>query len=1360
MRELKQEPFGCKTYGPCDRVAFRNGLPAGPLRGFRNASAFLSLKTVFSARICPLGAVLSLSLFLSLHAALSSASEYDDLVILKSDQDEMVFTYLVPDFSQSKIEIQGNTFDLFNIPKCGLSDIPGKPQLPVRKVIVAVPPDAEFSVEVLEDEGTELAGVDLAFGLTAKPDDESPLGYRPVSMRPEGLSDQYYPARIVSFDSSVFLRDQRAVELEIYPIQYNLTTKSARYLSRITIRISFAGGTRGAFRSGKDPFERIYQSVLLNYEESKGWRRVPRTGGFSKQAGEFYPLGLSDDWYKAVVRENGIYRIDRTMLIQAGAPVNSLDPRNLRVFSGGGKSLPPNSYHPFLEFKEMAIFVSGEEDGQFDPDDFILFFGWSTNDWEYDAAGKVTGFHTNPYTDDNVFWLTFDPILSLPDPKRMQIIDGSLVEPDPFVPPKFNSRIHAEQDNTLRKSSDGYVLDYFNWYWTDISSAQMFVSLPGGLAQDTVFIKLKHTGSSPSLWVNGEPAEVIDSLSSGALTVARSSGFRGGLVDTLDISFSGSAFLDWYEIEYPRRFECHDRQLLFQSPTISGVAQYEISNLFSAGTHLFDLSDYFDVKRFEGVQIDGEFARFQDTVSADTVARYLLVDQSRISVPALFFRDESSGLREASNRADFLIITHSDFHDQAQSLKSFRESFNQISAKVIQIQDVYDEFSGGLSDPTAIRDFLKFAYQSWDEPIPASVLLLGDGNYDYKNNLGTGSANLIPPFTADPSISDDLYVWWGDTLGMVISRLPVRSTREAEVVLDKIISYEEDPEFGPWRNSITLVADDEWGGGGDLDGLWRFHTRDTEILAKSHIPSSFNVSKVYLMEYPFDYKGEKPQAEDAVISAFNSGTLIINFIGHGNPDVWAHERVFKRSQDIARLKNKRKLPLVYTASCSIGFFFSPFSEGMAEEFVRAEDKGAVATISATWNVWPTPNAELNFKVYDLLLSGDSLSIGEALFIAKILRGLDGNDRRYVLFGDPAMKLGAPSLEVELTQVEPDTLSALTLVKVRGEVHDPEGVPITGFDGIARMTAFDSESRRAHLVPTQPNPSTEVYDMPGQLMFQGDAQLEGGEFQASFVVPKDISYGGNTGRVRIYLEGSGQDGVGLRDSLVIRGSDTTVIDTVGPEISVSFDDREKFTQWETILPNSVLRLSISDENGINMTGEVGHGITLVLDDDFASQTDLTGGFEYDLGDYRSGSVSHQLPSLAEGDHVLGIKAWDNANNSSVFSANVKVNTQKEFDLTEVMNHPNPFTDLTSFYYYLSQDADRVQIKIFTLAGRLIKQIPFASSRRGFNFSSTWDGRDQEGDRVANGVYIYKVTAEGVVDGERKTKEYLGKAVVAR
>jgi hypothetical protein len=1304
--------------------------------------------------------------YLSTRTDASTVYEYDDMEILKSDEGGVTFRYLVPELVQSRIELSGQFFDLININRCALSNLPGKPQLPARRVIIAVPPEAEVTVEILEKEGVELSGINLAYALRAEPDEKSPVGYSLIPSKPKAGLDQYYPPEIVSFDSPTFLRNQRIIQLEIFPVQYNSARKSVRYNSQITVKVRFSGDGGGTFKGEKDLFEKIYQNVLLNYDESKGWRKTAEKGTFLKP-GLSFPFGSSDNWYKVIVRENGIYKIDRTMLIQAGVPVSSLDPTTLRMFSGGGKALPLDNSNPFLELKEIAIFVSGEEDGKFDSDDFILFFGWSVNDWEYNSTGEVTDFHTNPFTNDNVFWLTFNSTSS----KKMQVKDGSPTEQNPLD--KFKSRIHVEQDNT--------VVDHFHWYWMETTSARMFVSLPGAFPQDTCLIKVKHTYSypNPNLRVNGELAEVLDSFSSASLTVARSFDFYGGLVDTLDISFPGNVFLDWYEIEYPRQFECHNKQLFFESPETLGVVQFSISNLFSSQIYLFDVTDYFDIKRFEGMQIDGEFARFQDTISAGVKSRYFLVDESKIKRPTRLFQDEKSSLKDTSNRADFLIITHSDFYDQIQSLKSFRESYNLMSVMVVKVQDVYDEFSGGLFDPVAIRDFLKFAYQKWEKPAPAFTLLLGDGHYDYKNNLGTGAKSFIPPFApiweGDKSVSDENYIYFGrygyldsDSsygpldrgLDMVISRWPVRTKEEVAVVLDKVIGYEKTPEFGTWRNLITLVADDEFGhSNSEVE-----HTRDTEKLAKLHIPPSFNLSKIYLMEYPFDFKGEKPEAEEAIISALNSGALIINFMGHGNPDVWAHEQVFKRSQDIPRLGNKRKLPLVYGSTCSVGRFFSPIGEGMTEEFLRAEDKGAVATISATGAVGAQANAELNFMVYDLLLNQDSLSIGEALFCAKLLRQLNNppnsNDRHYVLFGDPLMKLGTPRLKAELTQVSPDTLSALSLIDVNGEIKDDEGDLMTDFDGIAKILAFDSERKRTHTIAA--DGSKVNYDLPGLVMFKGDAEVKGGKFQARFVVPKDISYGGITGRISVYLEGQDQDGVGVRDSLVIRGSDTTVIDTVGPQITLSFDDRESFVNQETILPNSMLKLSIFDEHGINITGEVGHGITLVIDQDFQHQIDLTGDFKYDLGHYRQGSLSYGLPDLSEGDHVLTIKAWDNANNSSVISANVKVSAQRELELTGVMNYPNPFSDVTGFYYHLSQDADRVEIKIFTLAGRLIRHIPLASSRAGTDYSTppTWDGKDQEGDKVANGVYIYKIIAEGTVNGERKKKEAFGKAVVVR
>ncbi|MGB8658456.1 MAG: type IX secretion system sortase PorU [Candidatus Zixiibacteriota bacterium] len=1335
-------------------------------------SVFLLVRSVSFSRVVIPGLWLLLLVFYPGAISALSVSEYTDMEILKSDQEGVTFKYVVPEPAQSKVEVSGRVSDLINVDRCALSNLPGKPQLPIRTVVMGVPLDAEVSVEILDRVGAERTGIDLAYAFKVTEEKTNPMGYGLVSSQPKVGSDEYYPREIVALGSPVFLRSQRIVELQISPVQYNPVKKSIRYYSQITVQVRFSGGKGGGLEKEGDAFEKVYRNVLLNYDQSKGWRKTEERGFVPP--GLIYPFGYSDHWYKVVVRENGIYQIDQTMLLQAGIPVSSIDPRTLRMFSGGGKVLPLDNSNPFLELKELSIFVSGEEDGKFDTGDFILFFGWSTNDWDYDSTGRSMGFHTNPFTNDNVFWLTFNPSSSFgTPPRRMQVKNGNLGEPNPIIPQKFESRTHFEQDLTLRSYSTGYVADYFNWYWMETSSTRMFVDLPGASSGDTCLIKVKHTDSYPTIWVNGQPASVLGGLSSASLTVAQSGDFHGGIVDTLDISFPGGAFLDWYEIEYPRRFECNNRQLFFESPAVSGVIQFDVSNLYSSQTYLFDITDYFDVKEFEGVQIQGDLARFQDTVRADNQSRYFLLDQSRVKQPTGLSPDEKSNLKDVTNRADFLIITHQDFYDQIQSLKSFRESYNHLSVKVVKVQDIYDEFSGGLFDPVAIRDFLKFAYKNWEKPAPAFALLVGDGNYDYKNNLGTGASNFIPPFApiweGDRSVSDENYVYFGRygyldsdstystldrKLDMVVSRWPVKTTEDVGVVLDKVIGYEKTPEFGSWRDLITLVADDEFTDESNSEG---FHTEDTEDLAKYHIPNGFNLSKIYLMEYPFDFNHEKPGAEEAIISAFNSGSLIINYIGHGNPDVWAHERVFKRTQDIPRLNNKRKLPLVYAASCSIGLFFSPTSEGMAEEFLRAEDKGAIATISATWLVYPDPNAALNFEVYDLLLNQDSLSVGEALFIAKLLRQPNSNDRQYVLFGDPVMKLGVPELRAKLTEVSPETLSAMSLVEVKGEVEDANSALLSSFDGTATISVFDSERKRTH---TMPSGGKVNYDLPGPVMFTGGAEVKGGRFQASFVVPKDISYGGNTGRISVYLEGESQDGAGVRDSLVISGSDTTVTDTIGPQITLSFDDQPSFNPGETVLPNSVLKLLITDEHGINITGEVGHGITLTIDQDLQHQIDLTGGFEYEPGSYQKGWVSRQLPGLSEGDHLLSIKAWDNANNSSVLSAGIKVSGRRKLALNQVMNYPNPFSHSTSFYYELSASAEMVEIKIFTLAGKLIRHISNASARSGINYSTTWDGKDQEGDDVATGVYVYKITAEGTVNGEPEKTEVFGKAVVVR
>ncbi|HEX7400649.1 MAG TPA: C25 family peptidase propeptide domain-containing protein, partial [candidate division Zixibacteria bacterium] len=290
-------------------------------------------------------------------SGVNSISEYDDIQLLKSDQDGVIFKYLVPELNLNKIELGGQNFDLINIDRCALSNLPGKPQLPVRTVWIGIPLEGEVTVEILENAETERTGVNLAYAVKIEPGQENPVGYNLSPMKTKDTQNAFLPATIVSFDPPTFLRNQRVVELQISPVQYNPARRSIKQSSQITVKVSFSSRGEENIIKERDLFEKIYRNTLLNYEQSRGWRKVPEVMGRLQPSTE-YPFGYSDNWFKLIIKENGLYKIDRTMLIQAGVPVSSLDPRTLRLFNGGGRTLSLDNSSPNLEMKELAIFVS------------------------------------------------------------------------------------------------------------------------------------------------------------------------------------------------------------------------------------------------------------------------------------------------------------------------------------------------------------------------------------------------------------------------------------------------------------------------------------------------------------------------------------------------------------------------------------------------------------------------------------------------------------------------------------------------------------------------------------------------------------------------------------------------------------------------------------------------------------------------------------------------------------------------------------------------------------------------------------------------------------------------------------------
>jgi len=1301
-------------------------------------------------------------IFLIISDTLPAFSE--EIELLSSGSGGVVLKYNVPQFSKDQISVDNVFYDLIDLGDCSLSDETGKPQLPLKIVLLGIPQEAKVKANILNSSYSDIPGFNIPPVPVFQGDGEE-LNFKPVYKKDETVYSQsdFFPSEIVSVEDPIFIRNQRVVRLKISPIRFNPITFTIRYYTSITIQIDFEGGEISVPSEIKeDPFEKIYQNSLLNYQQAKAWRKKRPEKVLAKPE-IVNPFSFSGEWYKIGAGGEGIYEIDKNDLEAAGINVGTINPKKIRIFSGGGKELPLRTSTPRPQLQELSILVSGEEDEKFDAQDYILFYGWGVNFWDYDSSISEYNYFLNHYTADNIFWLTFEG--NFPDsPKRMENKDGSLVLANLFVPQKFKTRIHSEKDEELYTSSDGYVHDFYNWYEGENKSFTKYLSLSNVVLGDKACIRVKVEPyfNYAQVQVNNQNTTLI--IRSGDTTTVETNSLVSGL-NRFDFEFQNKVYFDWYEVEYFKKFQIENNQLFFESPDTSGTIEYQIAGASTPSLYLFEIKNRFNPKKIINFATIDDTVKFQDQLDEKEKKRYYLASSQTLVHPFLISSAERSNLRDTAdlgNRADLVIITPSLFYNQLFSYKNFREAFNRIEVKIVKVEDIYDEFSWGLFDPVAIRDFLKYAFDYWQKP-PGYVLLVGDGHYDYKGILTSTSSNHIPPFTAYNPVTDDNFIYFGEPgylgsnsseeVNMIIGRWPIKSSLDLDAILNKTMSYQQTPNFGNWRNVITLVADDIYAGLGGIDGLWYRHTPDTETLAKKFIPNTFNLNKIYLLDFPLDASGEKTEAENSIIQSFNN-SLIINWIGHGNPQVWAHEKVLKRSEDIPKLENRGKYPLVYSSTCSNAKFFDPVSESIAEDLLRASSKGAIGVISATGLVYPEDNARLNWA-FDSLLLFQGFNLGEALFLAKLKRQPNFNDRYYVIMGDPLTRIGAPELKVAIKNIFPDTIKALSLMSFEGEVEDKKGNFLSDFNGEALILVFDSKKKRTHPVPGN---STWTYDLSGAIIFRGKAEVENGKFSCSFIVPKDISYGGNSGRISVYVHNQLKDGDGAVDSLVVFGSDASIVDLVGPEIKVGILGQKNFRDGDFVPFNAILSLEISDSNGINLTKEIGHGISLVLDEDWQNQIDLTDNFQYDLDNYTQGHLLYQLPNLKEGEHKLLIKAWDNFNNSSLDSLKVNVYSSSEFELTEVLNYPNPFSDNTFFCYQIKGKAKDVEIKIFSLSGRLIKTLKNASPFSDYNYTTVWDGKDEDGDRVANGVYIYKIVASS--EDQNKKAEYYGKAVIIR
>lgn len=1125
-----------------------------------------------------------------------------------------------------------------------------------------------------------------------------------------------------------------------------------------------------------DPvFERIWAASVANYEAAKGWpvEVQPHTASSAVSAGD--DLTNATRWYKLTVRQTGLVRVTGAQLQTAGITLAGLKSDSIRVFNAGGLPNSVDNSDPRPEFTEISLMILDGGDGNFGASDQLIFYGESPRRWTY-AAASAPRYVNNPYTNENVYWLAVSGDFSGPA-QRMVQIDGTPGQGSAPAVQQYWANVHVEQDNIISTEADGHIWNYYDWFWNDDASQTLGVSTPGALDADSAYVYVgARSGNNIVLSCNGVTAEKIDCHTFACQYVTHS--LRGGIGETnqlglqlAPLSSQVPPFLDYVEIYYRSTLQPVNNSIDFTVRDIDGPADVQMVDQFTSTPTIFNISDPLHPHVLVGFDRSSGTLTFSATVAVDSVNRFWCGLLGQATSPDRIESTDFTDLRTGFSQTDLIVVTAESLVSDLGEYVAYRAS-QGTTIQIVSVADIMDNFSYGLYDPTAIRDFLKFAYEYYPGPAPSGALFVGDANFDLLDHLGTGVPNYVPSYIrpTDRTYSDDNYVYFG-TYGildsdrdrgfdMMTARWPVRNNSEINAIMDKILSYESPSSFGPWRTRVTFVADDEH----TLDRHNEtFHTTQTETLEREHTPRLVNRQKIYLWEYPFVNR-EKPAVNEAIVDAFNEGSLIVNYVGHGNPDVWAHEHVLQRTADLPRMHNADRLPLVYAASCDIGFFDDPESPGMAEDFLEMPSGGAIGVISATRLVYAADNAQFNRAVYDALFGNPDLTICEALFAAKLQRQYPNpldtvprpvdNDRAYVYLGDPCLRLGLPQYRMEFFE-RPDSLVALQASRVSGRIVDQQGAPYYG-SGTLNVSVYDSDRQRSYRLPDDTNAIR--YAVAGPMIFRGLATIRNGQFDLSFLTPLDVSYRGSSARVSAYAVLDNVDAIGVCDSIPVSERQSTASDAEGPSIQYVSAKRGVIRNGDFLDSGDSLAVTISDPSGINLAGGIGHGISLIVDDRADNALSLTERFQYHLDSYTEGGLVYPLSAIEPGRHQFKIKAWDNVNNMATVEFGVEVGSGENLALRDLLNYPNPMNEETTFYFELTRDVRELQVGVYTLAGKNIWNTSRYDLRAdrypNGDTRIVWDGRDDEGDRVATGVYLFRVT----VSADSEAAEEFGKIVV--
>lgn len=931
------------------------------------------------------------------------------LTVVRSDLESIVVALTVAHYEIETLSHDGEPFQRVLIPDTSQTAVPGAPQVPTRGALLGLPTTLGASLRVLEADCETLSPYKLypASQPVAESDALDDWGTgRMVEhfvLNDELYSaDSFWPTAPAELTTTGNLREQAVTQVQFYPVQHNPVRQQIRLCRRIVVEVIWDSHTRLAATTNElvsPDFEVLLRSSLLNYD-SLG--RHVLTGDLSERLAASSDGGSHrGETVKAVpvlkisVQHDGFYKLTYADLSNAGFNPGTVDPRTIKMSNQGA---------------EIAITVQGESDSRFDSMDYILFYGKAIR---------------SSYTMVNVYWL------SAGDGPGQRILQRDGGPPAGTPPIHFQTAYHAEEDTAYWQTMPSLTGED-RWFWgTRLSpntqgmptsrdytvhlgnvsfagaTANMRVRLKGytGLSHRTV-IRLNGQAIDDRTWQGQIQFDLAISvphslLRNGDNTVRVETIFSGAVVDQI--------LVNWIEIEYWCSYLAENDQLMFGAPTTS-LQRIEIRGFVSPEISLFDVADPDNPVQIINAVVKREDDRymvaFGDCARSDP--RYLALSSNQYQSAASISIDQPSAWRSRSNGADYIIITHEEFYDAALTLADHRRA-SGLRVATVKVGDIYDEFNSGIFDPKAIRDFLQYGYENWARPAPTFVLLFGDACQDYNDNLHTGTRNYVPSLNIESSLfgevsSDNWFVMVSgvDSLpDMLIGRLVAQTRQEADIMVAKVIAYDRYLPDGSWNTRALFVADDDES---------RFQIVSEQLA--NRLPFYYDRDRVYAGNYP----PGNPTSD--IVNRVNAGSLLITYVGHGEYYAWGrwnnNQAFMFHNSDVQSLNNANKLPFVIVGNCLNGFFAGPKdSASLAEVLLRRENAGAVAVWAPTGLGYPSGHQILLNALYEAIFANDQLALGAATTAAKIATYGQSSFwgeliATYVLFGDPATRLGIPT----------------------------------------------------------------------------------------------------------------------------------------------------------------------------------------------------------------------------------------------------------------------------------------------------------------------------------------------------------------